>query len=1047
MSTPLGRICRRGVLVISAFASGLPAPSLWHLGDVAQAHESHAADSGASNAYRESTQHMASRISQLMGQRVQLPRRGDVIVRQSLAPNGRVMRQMLLSKDISEIQIDEDADGIVDLWEVKRGRLTVTASDPLRGRFMRLTVSDKVKQGILKAEYLLSSDGREYALWRATIERAKVMRWDNSATEDQAGHSAATGNDYGVDAEVPRAPIMIADNRSFVERFTGTRRPGAAPALYSTPVPSPTPRPRVMSAFVDTRPVAAMQRAEISVQAQECSEFVGPLPRESAQRCEQLIREWRKFGDQIGIGTDLLCDLNPENNLARLQVSWWNVLQQMNGQSSLLARLRDTSDPSKSMFTSTCYAPDRREEFEKLTEGLAEVMGTSAGLDQSVVQPGSTPNPNAPRSLRNRQGPYLACLERNGLAATAARIEREFYLALEFPHLKPNRPLSCQYNDSTGGQNPGNYHPGHEQVEIRMTASQAGRHRDELGTPQNYANVLFHEYIHASGIGSEPFTHTAVACCGNPPGSNQEAACSRLRGMVNEEMRLKHLEVLFGPRVQNADSTYNFIQRRYGPEVADRLSREFLLGLDREGAAVQPYGRIMDPEALRRCVAAEGRDACVQKWTDGIGRYLDGFSDNVCPGIVSWAYRGDIDVTEDTYRTACREISGQIRSGLESGMREMIRDTAAGHCTPARSTTDFSFDAPRWLSALFGVQPAIAATDPDCAFSDQGPQQPWVGGDPGVGGTPLPVVVAPPSEHQADDTVNNRRSPILTDPENVPTSRNQTRSEAVSARDRLSQYNQRPSAEISRIAPRPVVRIDTESRQGVATVERRLREATDFVGAAARGLDRLKDVAIPRAQAAEKSNPSRIASATTDYVPFQAPSRSVENGGRIPSSLSLSDRGDAAAERGNVTLVSSRSRGPGTSAAGSPGSLGSPAVGTRAAAPSSGPAADVDGAGTSGGPTLPPAHLGAREQDPRRVPAAGSAAQTDLLAPILSRPWREVAGNLKNAVVVQALVDQRIVIVDPSGRRIGSRVPTRTYRFIGLDKPLKLDQRVPASRP
>jgi len=127
---------------------------------------------------------------------------------------------------------------------------------------------------------------------------------------------------------------------------------------------------------------------------------------------------------------------------------------------------------------------------------------------------------------------------------------------------------------------------------------------------------------------------------------------------------------------------------------------------------------------------------------------------------------------------------------------------------------------------------------------------------------------------------------------------------------------------------------------------------------------------------------------------------------------------------------------------------GSAARGGPGSGPGASAAADVDGAAINGsGVTLPPAHLGARESDPQRVPAAGSAAQTDLLAPILSRPWREIAGNLKNAVVVQALVDQRIVIVDPSGRRIGSRVPTRTYRFIGLDKPLKLDQRVPASRP
>jgi hypothetical protein len=178
--------------------------------------------------------------------------------------------------------------------------------------------------------------------------------------------------------------------------------------------------------------------------------------------------------------------------------------------------------------------------------------------------------------------------------------------------------------------------------------------------------------------------------------------------------------------------------------------------------------------------------------------------------------------------------------------------------------------------------------------------------------------------------------------------------------------------------------------------------------------------------------------------------RTQENGGRLPSSLSPAVTTLANAEPGGVSArpvapAAAARLSPGMNRSGSAAPSGPVGAGPGLMASSS-VAGPVD-PGTNAAPVSAPAHLGVREQQPQRNPAAGSQAQTDLLAPILSRPWREVAGNLKNPTVVQALVDQRIVIVDPSGRRIGSRVPQRTYRFVGLDEPLKLDRRIPASRP
>ena len=1068
MSTPLGRICRRSLLIVSALASGLPAPGLWQFVDVAEAHES--SEATALRDYRESTHEMASRISQLMGERVKLPGRGDVVVRQSLAPNGRVMKRLLMSKELSELQMDENADGVMDLWEVKKGSLTVSASDPLGGRFMRLTISDKVSQGILKAEYMLSRDGQDYALWRATIERATIFDWRN----DQPYAGAASTS-----AEVDR-PLLLAQGDSVLERIR--RRitaPTPTPAPASTPVVMPAPGPRTtgpidVNALVDTRGAAEMQQHEIREQAMECDQFTGPLLPSQAARCQQLIREWRNFGDYIGLGDVLLCDANREGNqLARLQMSWWGVLQTMNGQENLLNRMRNPTDPANSMFSSSCFAPERRADFEGLTSGLAEIMGTSAGLDRSVVQPGSTPSPDAPRSLRDRRGPFLGCLERNGLAGTAARIEREFYMSLEFPELNRNKPIACDFNEQRGANNPGSFLPGHNQIQVRMLASQDGQSRDYLGTPLNYANVLFHEYIHASGISSEPFTHTAVACCGNPPGSNQEQACQQMRGMVNEELRVRQLEVLFGPNVHNSDSVYRDLHNTYGPDVADRLVREFLLGLDRNGGIISGYGRIMDPDALRACVAREGQEACVNRWVDGITRYQDRFVQESCPNIIDAAFQNDVRPETDEFRRQCAAIGVKIRGSLAQGMRQMIQATAAGTCQRTGTRADAgSRDATRWLAVLFGVLPAAEASasgqpvpDP-CAFAGQEPQPGYTAPAPPT----RPVATPPPDVDQIG--LGDQERVVPHSPGSGPTSRNDFDSliPPSNGRDRLANYNQRPSSEISQIAPRPVVRIDTESRQGVAAVERRLREATDFVGAAARGFEKLKEVAIPTAQASERANPSRIASATEAYVPFSAPMRTQENGGRVPSSISppptIASADSPGASRTSPAAVRSapvanvRPPQPGSAnvergGASLGASVGTRAVGSGAVPQASSPALPPSSAitppnSTDGGPAdlgTTPAHLGAREPLPARNPAAGSQAQIDLLAPLLTRPWREVSSNLKNPTIVQALVDQRIVIIDPSGRRVGSRVPQRTYRFVGLDKPLKVDRRVPASRP
>ncbi|MDX9731644.1 MAG: hypothetical protein RBT63_07730, partial [Bdellovibrionales bacterium] len=91
-------------------------------------------------------------------------RQGEMTVRHQRDLQGRIRKQILVGRDFSEIQLDQDADGTVDFWEVKRGRRTITASQPLRGRFLKIEISDKEKGGRRDSVYLLDLRERRYNL-------------------------------------------------------------------------------------------------------------------------------------------------------------------------------------------------------------------------------------------------------------------------------------------------------------------------------------------------------------------------------------------------------------------------------------------------------------------------------------------------------------------------------------------------------------------------------------------------------------------------------------------------------------------------------------------------------------------------------------------------------------------------------------------------------------------------------------------------------------------------------------------------------------------
>lgn len=96
-------------------------------------------------------------------------KRGEMRLRQRKDLNGHVRKQIISGPGFSEIQLDQDGDGTVDFLEVTRGVKTVTVSHPVRGRFLRMTVSEKTTKGQSEALYLLSLNGRSYNLLKSRL--------------------------------------------------------------------------------------------------------------------------------------------------------------------------------------------------------------------------------------------------------------------------------------------------------------------------------------------------------------------------------------------------------------------------------------------------------------------------------------------------------------------------------------------------------------------------------------------------------------------------------------------------------------------------------------------------------------------------------------------------------------------------------------------------------------------------------------------------------------------------------------------------------------
>ncbi len=117
----------------------------------------------------------ARELESLFGATVKT-KNGEMRVRQRKDLEGRVRKQIISGPGFSEIQLDQDGDGTVDFLEVTRGVKTVTASQPNRGRFLRLEIAEKTTKGLRESLYLLSLNGRTYNFVHSRLTGNEVVK-------------------------------------------------------------------------------------------------------------------------------------------------------------------------------------------------------------------------------------------------------------------------------------------------------------------------------------------------------------------------------------------------------------------------------------------------------------------------------------------------------------------------------------------------------------------------------------------------------------------------------------------------------------------------------------------------------------------------------------------------------------------------------------------------------------------------------------------------------------------------------------------------------
>ncbi|MBK7889923.1 MAG: hypothetical protein IPJ84_03485 [Bdellovibrionales bacterium] len=135
---------------------------------------------------------------------------GAFTVRQMVDSKGHPYKQIIVGPQFSEIQIDSNRDGRVDIWEIDSGSTTVTMTGPARGQFSRMQVVDRTNgRGTMTVSYLLSPDGKRYNHQKTVVQPVGVVHYTDTFVDGESGPQ------FEVDAIVTEPPPQAKPPENF----------------------------------------------------------------------------------------------------------------------------------------------------------------------------------------------------------------------------------------------------------------------------------------------------------------------------------------------------------------------------------------------------------------------------------------------------------------------------------------------------------------------------------------------------------------------------------------------------------------------------------------------------------------------------------------------------------------------------------------------------------------------------------------------------------------------------------------------------------------
>jgi hypothetical protein len=526
--------------------------------------------------------------------------------------------------------------------------------------------------------------------------------------------------------------------------------------------------------------------------------------------------------------------------------------------------------------------------------------------------------------------------------------------------------------------------------------------------------------------------------------------------LVSRKKRVIELETLLSRVSGELTPLQSQLESTFGAEEANKIYRSFLEGLDNYKKGSPPQGTYVDglisSAELGKCLATSSAADCKAKWTSEIRAYADTFFSKDCRIVASGANRKNCkNISIDFKDSMAKAIASSL---IEVPPQTPSNGQCFGRTNAANEKSKSVFAFFERLMSTMSISSAFAADDEDLCGGIRAD-------------IPSPPVVAPVV--CSDDNCAPSGSSAINDankgPEKTFTTPGQAQTGTVSGTD------DRPtvpvgtgsggtnytvggsgggtsggsSGESTTTSPLPVRRVDSVT-DGQSFADDQYRRATGIVGSATRGLEKVRDSILPRAEAGDRdrSRSSTRLDLSEKFIPFRpgeskSLSVSIDNPFSKRSIASISDiKGSTVGNAG-----SSPDSGSGAAAAASSSDGGKTALGSKgklagaAASRNSGDGRVADGSSSAG---LASGSGGANRslaasQDKGKILSEDS--KKDVLDGLFKLPYREIESRLNRIEVIEALIGAKISVQDAKGRLLGSRRAKEKYLFAGFEKPLR----------